>query len=408
MTGPHPAERGVASGRLRSLLIACLVTCLAVAAVYLPQSVFPVIAQSFGLEESAARLTFTYASVAYGVAFFVVGPWTDRVRPQVLASIGLVVTAGALALASASATYPTLLIAMTVTGAAAAMVPAAMFALVPGMAPPKQLGSYFGVIIAASVTGISIGRALPGVLADYLSWRGAFQAFGAILLLAMLFAQWLPAHPAREAAAAKRPWLRLYEEAVQLLVTPGLAPLFLTGFGLFFGYLGCITFLTYRLNQAPFSLSSIQIGAVGFLGLIAVLGAPLSGALAARIGARLVALLSLVLATASIIVLGQAGSLSVAVPGVLGLFLGVFSCQPAIFALIASQVPADKRGASSSMYLLTCFVAGGAASWALGPLWSRYGFTAVTYASAAALLVAIALMSLELASERAGLVGMAK
>lgn len=408
MTGPQSTVPGAPAGQFTALLIACVVTCLAVAAVYLPQSVFPAIAHSFALEQSAARLTFTYASVAYGVAFFVIGPWTDRVRPRVLASVGLAVAAGALGLASLSTTFPALLIAMTVTGASAAMVPAAMFSLVPGMAPPRQLGSYFGVIIAASVTGISIGRSLPGLLTAYLSWRGAFQAYAVVLVLAMVLAQGLPLLSNKAAPALKRSWLRLYQDALQLLVTPGLSLLFLTGFGLFFGYLGCVTFLTYRLNQAPFNLTSMQIGGIGFLGLIAVLGAPLSGALAARIGARVVALLSLGLAAASIMVLGQTASLPMVVVAVLGLFLGVFSCQPAIFALIASQVPASQRGASSSMYLLTCFVAGSAASWALGPLWGGHGFSAVTYASVAALLVAITLMSLEFVRQRAGVVKLAK
>jgi YNFM family putative membrane transporter len=393
----HALGAGAAGRRASALAIACVITCLAVAAVYLPQSVFPLIARGFGLEEGAARLTFTYASIAYGVAFFVVGPWTDRLRPRVLASAGLLGAAAALVAASVGASYPVLLVAMALTGGAAAMVPAAMFSLVPRMAPPQQLGSYFGVIIAASVVGISIGRALPGLLAAHLGWRGAFQVYAAVLAGAALAAQWLAEAPAATVPGeAGRSWTRLYADSLGLLATPGLSLLFLTGFALFFGYLGCVTFLTYRLYQAPFNLDSVQVGAVGFLGLVAVVGAPLSGALAARIGPRVVALFSLGLTVASVALLGQTDSLPLVMLGVLCLFLGVFSCQPAVFALIASQVAPQRRGASSSMYLLTCFVAGSAASWSLGPLWARYGFPAVTYASAAALLLAMALMLLNL------------
>lgn len=395
---------GAASRRASALVIACVITCLAVAAVYLPQSVFPQIARSFDLQESAARLTFTYASIAYGVAFFVVGPWTDRLPPRLLASVGLFGAAAALVIASMSTSYPVLLMAMAFTGAAAAMVPAAMFSLVPRMAPPQQLGSYFGVIIAASVVGISIGRALPGLFAAHLGWGGAFQAYAALLIVATLAAQWL-AEPSAVTAKVEpgRSWLQLYADSLDLLATPGLTLLFMAGFSLFFGYLGCVTFLTYRLYQTPFNLSSVEVGAVGFLGLVAVIGAPLSGAIGARIGPRVVALFSLGLTVASVTLLGQTDALWLVILGVLCLFLGVFCCQPAVFALIASQVAPQRRGASSSMYLLTCFAAGSAASWSLGPLWARYGFAAVTYASATALLLATVLMLFDLRRHRSGM-----
>jgi YNFM family putative membrane transporter len=71
------------------LFVACFITCMAVASVYLTQSIFPLLAQSYAMPESAGRLTFTYTSMAYAVAFFVVGPLSDLISARRLASIGL-------------------------------------------------------------------------------------------------------------------------------------------------------------------------------------------------------------------------------------------------------------------------------------------------------------------------------
>lgn len=388
------------------LLAACLVTCLAVASVYLSQSVFPAIAQSYGLPDSAGRLTFTYASIAYAVAFFVIGPLSDRVSPRALATWGLLGTAGALALASSATHYEFLLLALTLVGGAAAAVPAAMYALVPRMAQPKQVGTYFGMIIAASVIGISIGRSVPGLLTANLGWRSAFLIFSGILMASVAVAQMLPSSQYLAGGRLRRGSLQsIYTDALALLIEPRLTRMFLTGFFLFFGYLGCITFLTYRLHEAPLHFNSAQIGAVGFLGLIAIVGAPLSGSLTPRLGSRIVALFSLVAVAIGIVMLGQASSVPMVIAGVLTLFFGVFSCQPAIFTMIASQVHPDRRGAASSIYLLTCFSAGSAASWSLGPLWASRGFGGVATAALGAIGLASALVALDIWLDRYGTAG---
>lgn len=384
------------------LLAACLITCLAGASIYLTQSIFPVIAQSYGLPDSAGRLTFTYSSIAYAVAFFVIGPLTDSVSPRALATWGLVGTASALALASSTNHFELLLLALTLMGGAAAAVPAAMFALVPRMAQPKQVGTYFGMLIAASVIGISIGRSVPGLLTAYIGWRGAFLIFAGIIMVSVAFAQMLPSsqysveqYPAggrRRSGSLKS----IYVGALTLLIEPRLMRMFLTGFFLFFGYIGTITFLTYRLHEAPLYFNSAQIGAVGFLGLVAIVGAPLSGSLTIRLGSRIVALFSLVVVAIGIEILGHASSVPMVTIGVLTVFFGVFSCQPAIFTMIASQVNPDRRGAASSMYLLTCLSAGSAASWSLGPLWASRGFGGVTMASLSAIGLAGALVALDI------------
>lgn len=372
-----PSTENSSAPRTGTVLIACLATCLAVASVYLTQPIFTDIAKAFDLPAGDARLAFGVASISYALAFFFLGPLSDYVSASRMARMGLTLTALCLAAAAAVPRFDLLLVAMAASGAAAATVPAAMFALLPRIAQREQVGTYFGLIIAASVVGITLGRAGMGILAGSAGWQHAFLIAAVALLLTVAVTLALPregadhAHKASSIGAA-------YRNGLSMLIEPRLLLLFATGFLLFFGYLGVVTFLTFRLQQAPFSYNSAAIGSISLVGLSAVLGAPLSGRLATKIGPQAVALTGFGIVALAISCLRVAETGTMATIGLFTLFLGVFSCQPAIFVQIAGRVGSDRRGAASSLYLLTCLGAGSLSSFLLGPVWAAWGWPGVT------------------------------
>lgn len=366
-----------ASSLAMTLLLACAATCLAVASVYLSQPVFADIAASFSLPASDARLGFSVASLAYALAFFILGPWSDYLPAAAMARRGLVLGALCLGAVGMLSHFSAYLLAVGAAGACAAMVPAAMFALLPRLAPPQQLGSYFGLIIAASVVGITLGRAGMGLLAGVTGWQHAYLIAAAALLLMALATYGLPPEPPR-GSQAQVPQRHTYYQSLAMLAEPGLRSLFMTGFLLFFAYLGMVTFLTYRLQQPPFHYDSTDIGKVSLVGLIAVLGAPLSGRLANRYGPRQVALAGLALVALAIGLLWRASASLHVSSGLFLLFLGVFSCQPAIFVQIAGRAGASRRGTASSLYLLICLGAGSLSSTLLEPAWRLAGWAGVS------------------------------
>ena len=232
--------------------MACATTCLAVASVYAAQAVFGDIALKYGVSVGAARLAFSVCSMAYAVAFFVLGPLSDLFSARRLAGIGLLVAAVATLLSAATGHYMAFLIATAVQGAAAAAVPVAMFALMPRIARQDQIGTYFGLIIAATVVGITLGRAGLGLLTARLGLSAAQTIWAAVLLAMAVLTRTLP----EEALGGhRRARASMYVEALRMWAAPDLLRLFATGFLLFFGYLGVVTFLTLRLHDAPFFLT---------------------------------------------------------------------------------------------------------------------------------------------------------
>jgi YNFM family putative membrane transporter len=374
--------------------IACLTTCFAVATVYSSQAVFSDISIKYGMSVSDARFAFSICSIAYALAFFVMGPLSDLFSARVLAATGLLVAAGATALNAVSANQLTFVFASAVQGASAAAVPVAMFALLPRLARKDQVGTYFGLIIAASVVGITLGRAGMGLLTASVGLSAAQMGSAIILLIMSVLLAALPKEPL---TYTPRVGLDAYVRALRMLASPDLVRLLATGFFLFFGYLGAVTFLTLRLNEPPFALDSDTIGSISLLGLGAVMGAPISGRLTGRYGSLTVGVVGLGIVMGAIVCLALAESVMGISGGLFLIFLGTFVCQPAVFVRIAERVPTDRRGAASSLYLLTCLGAGSLASAALGPLWTAAGWTGVTTAC----LTAVAASLLLLVSDRA-------
>lgn len=369
--------------------MACATTCLAVASVYAAQAVFGDIALKYGVSVGTARLAFSVCSMAYAVAFFVLGPLSDLFSARRLAGIGLLVAAVATLLLAATGHYMAFLIATAVQGAAAAAVPVAMFALMPRIARQDQIGTYFGLIIAATVVGITLGRAGLGLLTARLGLSAAQTIWAAVLLAMAVLTRMLP----EEALGGhRRARASMYVEALRMWAAPDLLRLFATGFLLFFGYLGVVTFLTLRLHDAPFLFDSATIGSISLLGLGAVFGAPLAGRLVGRVGSVAVGVVGLVMVIAAIACLAWAQSITGVGLGLFLIFLGVFVCQPAVFVRIAERVPQQSRGAASSLYLLTCLGAGSLASAVLGPVWTGAGWIGVTSICAAAIALSLLML----------------
>ena len=170
-----------------AIAVACMTTCIAVASVYLTQPVFSEIAAAYGRPISDARLAFSVSSIAYALAFFVFGPLSDHIGVRRMARMGLLLGAASAVSAALFDHYTGFLLACGAQGVSAAAVPAAMFALMPRIARKEHIGTYFGLIIAASVVGITLGRAAMGLLTAGLGLRGALLACACVLLAMGLF-----------------------------------------------------------------------------------------------------------------------------------------------------------------------------------------------------------------------------
>ena len=367
--------------------IACLMVMTAVATVFMTQSIFLEISQAFHMDISKARFAFSGASLCYAAAFFVIGPLADRFDLPRMALIGLGALLAAILFASTAPGFATFVIAMGLIGFSAALVPASMIPHMTRLAPPDKRGLYVGAVVASGTLGIVFGRVAVGLLTAHLGWRVAFRIVALFLLILSAAGYARLLEPAQKEKLPGYPLWDLYLNAVRLVCRPRPLALLATGFFLFFGFLGMVTFLTYRLTAPPFLFTAGEVGWISLAGVTALI-APFAGSLSQKAGPYRISLPGLGICLVALQLMGWSQSVPLITLGLLLLFAGAYCCQPLIFLLIGASVPDSALGSASSLYILVCIGGGSLSSMVLGPVWAHWGWTGVTVACSLSLAAA--------------------
>jgi len=98
------------------LLIACTINLLAVSTVFMTQSIFPEISESFKIDLSEARFSFSIVSLFYAISFLFLGPAADKFDLPKIAVTGLVLLAITVFYSSYVASFSLFLVAMALMG----------------------------------------------------------------------------------------------------------------------------------------------------------------------------------------------------------------------------------------------------------------------------------------------------
>ena len=372
--------------------IVCLAVMIAGATVFMTQSVFMEISDSFNVDITRTRFAFSVVSIFYGISFLLFGPAADRFDLQKMSSAGLFFSAIGVFAAAIVGNFNSFIISMAVIGICASAVAASMFPYMVQIAPEEKKSIYLGSIVAASTTGMVIGRFSVGIMTSSWGLANTFKIIAmTICIFSLLTTIVLNGKKINNAPKAGEKYSKSYLKALKLMISPELLPLLMTGFFLFFGFLGMVTFLTFRLTNAPFYFTSADIGWISLAGLTALIGSPLSGILAKKTGVFKIMITSLSLCLISVQLMGWIPLTLPVCTGLLLLFLGVYFCQPLIFLLISQKVPQKYLGTASSFYILFCIGGGSVSSVALGPVWKLFGWQGVTLICSGSLMIAMAL-----------------
>jgi YNFM family putative membrane transporter len=375
------------------LLIACLINLLAVSTVFMTQPIFADLATSFRVDMTTARYAFSVVSLCYTVSFFFLGPAADKFDLPKMACTGTLILSSAVLFSSCTDNFSFFLVGMALVGIGAAMVPASMFPYIAKISPQHKTGVNMGTIIASGTLGVIFGRVSMGIQTAAFGWRYSFRFVALVLLILGLVSFFSLVRNNDDLEPDDRQnFRRLLASSIRLLLDPRVVALLLVGFFLFVGFLGMITFLTYRLAAPPFNFSSAEIGWISFAGITALI-APFAGHLSQKTGPHKIVLAGLSVCLLSLQFMGWFPSANLTALGLLLLFLGVYTVQPLVFLIIGQSVSRNSLGSASSMYILFCVGGGSLSSIFFGPVWRSYGWTGITIASSIALLASLLIMS---------------
>jgi len=163
------------------------------------------------------------------------------------------------------------------------------------------------------------------------------------------------------------------------------------GFTMFFGFVSIFTYLPYRMQQPPFSLSQSQISLLYLVYLVGFFVTPWTGRLSDLFGRRFVIGASLVLMISGSL-FTSLDELSGIIVGLALLNIGLLAAHAAASAFVNDNAAASGRGSATSFYLVFYYLGGTLGPAICGLAWQSFGWTGVL--AACLVTVGVALTAL--------------
>jgi YNFM family putative membrane transporter len=355
------------------------------ATMYSTQAILPELSRDFGVSPSRAGLSISVVVLAVAIGGFVWGPVSDRIgRPRAIRMASLFLVPPTIGVAVAPG-FEALLVCRTLQGLCmpgllAVGAPYIVEAFVPRIGA-RAMGYYVSALVAGGLVG-RLGVALASAV---VGWRIAIGLLALLPLAAVIVMR--RGLPEPELAPRRGGWKRHLRNGRLLGVSVG-------GSALFFTFVGSFTFVTYRLEEPPFSYSLAAASLVFVLWLIGLAG-PLAGRLADRVGWRRLALGTVALAAAGLL-LTLPDVLPLLVLGLACIAGAMFTGYTATQLGVSDVAPVD-RGAATALYFGIYYAGGALGAFLPGVAWQEWGWGGV----AATGFVALGLAATGIASARA-------
>ena len=251
---------------------------------YAPQAVLPMMARQYGVGSADASLIITADTLAVAAT----APFTGALS-DVIGRKRLIVVAMALLLipATMTALAPTLnqvIFRRFMHGLLLPPIFAVAIAYIGDVWPPGEANGVFGLYASASAIGGFFGRFIPGMLTEYVGWRGGFLALAACSVICLAVVALLLT-PERKFVRATDIGTSL-RQMVAHLRNPRLLATFAVGFGVLFNFIATFTYLSFHLAAPPFNKSPAFLGSIFVVYLVGSAAALWLGRAIAWLGRR--------------------------------------------------------------------------------------------------------------------------
>jgi predicted MFS family arabinose efflux permease len=148
----------------------------------------PQIAADLGVDVHSVTLLGTAFALPWAFLQPVLGPLGDFVGKGRVMTVCLVILIASAAIGATANSFTVLLISRIIGGAAAGGVNPVGMALVADLVPVNERQVAWGRVLTANISGLLLGGAIAGVLADLIGWRSVFVVIGGLILLATIVA----------------------------------------------------------------------------------------------------------------------------------------------------------------------------------------------------------------------------
>jgi predicted MFS family arabinose efflux permease len=332
----------------------------------------PALKASFSAGTPEVLLSITFFMLPFAIFSLFTGAISDVLGRSKVLRIGFLVYAAGCVVTALAPELLTFYLSRAVQGIGFAFLQPVLVALLGDIVPGDRKGVAMGLFTGATTAGISLGPLFAGMF-SLIDWRLTFWFIAIIsLILALLH------KGKKESRRAGEDWAR------SVLVSIGRAwrqrpvvLLSITGFMQVLCYIGNQAFVSNRLSEPPFLITSGGIGVIlAAAGLVGLLASRLGGELVVRKGLLRSAWLGFAVMAASLALMLVSNSALMYVVA-----LAVFASGSAIAwasqLTLAVEFSPEFRGTVSSLFTSAGFLGGSLAAVVLSPLYLAWGISAV-------------------------------
>lgn len=357
------------------------------ALIYCVQPLMPVFSREFGITPAQSSLALSATTGLLAFAMLVASSLSEIVGRKPVMVVSLLASSVLMMACTFVQNWHELVILRALAGITFSGLPAVAMAYVGEEMHPDSVGLAMGLYIGGSGLGGLGGRAIVGLVADFLSWRSGLLAVGVVgLVCALILWQTLPA--SRNFRRSSPSLTALAGSFAGHLRDGRQRALLLQGFLLLGSFVCVYNYTGYRLMAAPFSLGQGTVSLIFAVYLVGIFSSAYVGDLGSRHGRGPVLCASMALMLGGIL-LTLVANLVVIIAGMAILTFGFFGAH----SVASSWVGANARHAkaqASSLYLFAYYLGSSAIGTLGGVFWSEGAWPGVVALLAGLLALGLA------------------
>ncbi|HEX4408770.1 MAG TPA: MFS transporter [Xanthobacteraceae bacterium] len=225
---------------------------------YSPQALLPKLAEEFGVGAGAISSLITASTLAIALSAPFTGALADVVGRKRLITAAMFVITIPTVIMTFSASVPEMVMWRFIQGLLVPPIFTVTVAYIGDEWPAADVTRIAGLyMVGASVGGFS-GRFIPGILTDFIGWRGAFDVVAFVTLVAAVVVALLL--PREKNFVASDGLLASARQMARHLRNPRLIATFAVGFGVLFNFVDTFTYVNFHLAAPPYLFPPTLLG----------------------------------------------------------------------------------------------------------------------------------------------------
>ncbi|WP_096550942.1 MFS transporter [Ureibacillus thermosphaericus] len=341
---------------------------------YITQPLFPQFSEEFHVSPAVASLSLSASTVALSFSLILFGSLSEAWGRKRLMTFSIFVASFITIVLAFSPSFEILLLLRVIQGIVFAGIPAIAMAYLGEEMDPSSLGIAMGLYISGNTVGGLSGRIIMGTVTDLFSWQVGMLFLGILSLIVSFFFVWaLPASQHFEPRPLQL--ASLTKSLFSHLKDPGLVCLFGIAFTLMGGFVTLYNYISYKLLDEPYNLSTTIVGWIFIVYLVGTFSSAWFGSLSDRFGRQKVLLVGIMIMLSGAL-LTLPVNLIIKILGIVVFTFGFFGSHSIASSWVSSRAKSNKAQASS-LYLFAYYFGSSVGGTTGGFFWSSFGWNGV-------------------------------